>query len=127
MKLELNQSELMLIKEALTDLQSQIESANLSDEEVWLINARPEWDEIIDILNKVSESTKPKVKKKLSNKEYMFTFEEGGWNTVWAKTKKGAIKAALKEYKSCDGLTVRVDSVHKATESGLKTAMNLFY
>lgn len=115
MKLELNQSELMLIKEALTDLQSQ------------LVGVGTKTDEIIGILNKVSESTTPKVKKKLSNKEYMFTFEEGGWNTVWAKTKRGAIKAALKEYKSCDGLTVRVDSVHKATESGLKTAMNLFY
>ena len=113
MKLELNQSELMLIKEALTDLQSQ------------LVGVGTKTNTIIDILNKVSD--KPKVKKKLSNKEYMFTFEEGGWNTVWAKTKKGAIKAALKEYKSSDGLTVRVDSVHKSTESGLKAAMGLFY
>ena len=113
MKLELNQSELMLIKEALTDLQSQ------------LVGVGTKTNTIIDILNKVSD--KPKVKKKLSNKEYMFTFEEGGWNTVWAKTKKGAIKAALKEYKGRDGLTVRVDSVHKATESGLKAAMGLFY
>ena len=121
MKLELNQSELMLIKEALTDLQSQ----NAFMEKVHGVGTKT--NTIIDILKKVSESTKPKVKKKLSNKEYMFTFEEGGWNTVWAKTKKGAIKAALKEYKSSDGLTVRVDSVHKATESGLKAAMNLFY
>ena len=113
MKLELNQSELTLIKEALTDLQSQ------------LVGVGTKTNTIIDILNKVSD--KPKVKKKLSNKEYMFTFEEGGWNTVWAKTKKGAIKAAIKEYKSSDGLTVRVDSVHKATESGLKAAMGLFY
>ena len=115
MKLELNQSELMLIKEALTDLQSH------------KLGVGTKANTIIEILNKVSESTKPKVKKKLSNKEYMFTFEEGGWNTVWAKTKKGAIKAAIKEYKSSDGLTVRVDSVHKATESGLKAAMGLFY
>jgi hypothetical protein len=28
----------------------------------------------------------------------------GGWNTVWAKTKRGAIKAALKEYKDSDTL-----------------------
>jgi hypothetical protein len=63
MKLELNQSELMLIKEALTDLQSQ------------LVGVGTKTNTIIDILNKVSESTKPKVKKKLSNKEYMFTFE----------------------------------------------------
>ena len=115
MKLALNQSELTLIKEALTDLQSQ------------LVGVGTKTNTIIGILNKVSESAKPKVKKKLSNKEYMFTFEEGGWNTVWAKTKKGAIKAALKEYKSSDGLTVRVGSVHKSTESGLKAAMGLFY
>ena len=49
----------------------------------------------------------------------MFTFEGGGWNTVWAKTKKGAIKAALKEYKDSDTLNVRIDSVHKATAEGL--------
>ena len=24
----------------------------------------------------------------LKNKQYMFTFEGGGWNTVWAKTKE---------------------------------------
>ena len=113
MKLELNQSELTLIKEALTDLQSQ------------LVGVGTKTNTIIDILNKVSD--KPKLKKELVNKEYMFTFEEGGWNTVWAKTKKGAIKAALKEYKSSDGLTVRVGSVHKSTESGLKAAMGLFY
>ena len=113
MKLELNQSELMLIKEALTDLQSQ------------LVGVGTKTNTIIDILNKVSD--KPKVKKKLSNKEYMFTFEEGGWNTVWAKTKKGAIKAALKEYKDSDGLTVSVSSVHKSMESRLKSAMSLFY
>jgi|TARA_R110000824_G_scaffold45616_1_gene131833 hypothetical protein len=111
MKLELNQSELMLIKEALTDLQSQ------------LVGVGTKTNTIIDILNKVSD--KPKVKKKLSNKEYMFTFEEGGWNTVWAKTKKGAIKAALKEYKSSDGLTVRVGSVHKSTPSGLTASVNI--
>ena len=111
MKLELNQSELTLIKEALTDLQSQ------------LVGVGTKTNTIIGILNKVSD--KPKVKKKLSTKEYMFTFEEGGWNTVWAKTKKGAIKAALKEYKSSDGLTVRVGSVHKSTPSGLTASVNI--
>ena len=122
MKLELNQSELMLIKEALTDLQSQLVGV---DVEPAGLTAYHKQHEIIGILNKVSD--KPKLKKKLSNKEYMFTVEEGGWNTVWAKTKKGAIKAAVKEYKGRGGLTVRVESVHKATESGLKAAMNLFY
>ena len=45
----------------------------------------------------------------IKNKQYMFTFEGGGWNTVWAKTKKGAIKAALKEYEDSDTLNVRID------------------
>ena len=28
--------------------------------------------------------------KQLELKQYMFTFEEGGWNTVWGKTLRGA-------------------------------------
>ena len=28
-------------------------------------------------------------------KEYMFTFEGGGWNTCWAKTLRGAKKEAV--------------------------------
>jgi hypothetical protein len=65
--------------------------------------------------------------KKLKNKQYMFSFEEGGWNTVWAKTKRGAIKVALKEYKDSDTLNPRISSFHVATESGLEAAMSLFY
>ena len=61
------------------------------------------------------------------NKQYMFTFEEGGWNTVWAKTKRGAVKAALKEYENSYTLNPRVDSVRLATEEGLNVAMSLFY
>jgi|TARA_R110002073_G_scaffold314068_1_gene486211 hypothetical protein len=63
----------------------------------------------------------------IKNKQYMFTFEGGGWNTVWAKTKRGAIKAANAEYKDSDTLNVREGSVHLATESGLRSAMSLFY
>lgn len=63
----------------------------------------------------------------LKNKQYMFTFEGGGWNTVWAKTKRGAIKVALKEYKDSDTLNPRIDSFHVATEDGLRAAMSLFY
>ena len=63
----------------------------------------------------------------LKNKQYMFTFEGGGWNTVWAKTKRGAIKAALKEYKDSDTLNPIPTSFHKATEEGLRNAMSLFY
>ena len=65
--------------------------------------------------------------KELKLKEYMFTFEGGGWNTVWAKTLKGAIKAAEKEYKDSPTLNPIPSSVHLATEEGLKVALSLFY
>ena len=63
----------------------------------------------------------------LKLKQYMFTFEGGGWNTVWAKTLKGAIKAAEKEYKDSPTLNPIPSSVHLATEEGLAVAMSLFY
>lgn len=63
----------------------------------------------------------------LKNKQYMFTFEGGGWNTVWAKTKRGAVKAALQKYKDSDNLNPRIDSFHVATGEGLRAAMSLFY
>ena len=65
--------------------------------------------------------------KQLKLKQYMFTFEGGGWNTVWAKTLKGAIKAAEKEYKDSPTLNPIPSSVHLATEQGLAAAMSLFY
>jgi hypothetical protein len=64
---------------------------------------------------------------KLENKEFMFTFEGGGWNTVWAKTRKGAIKAALKEYKDSPTLNPIPSSVHKSTTEGMRAALSLFY
>ena len=63
----------------------------------------------------------------LKNKMFMFTFAGGGWNTVWAKTRKGAVKAALKEYKDSPTLNPIPSSVHLATEEGLNAAMSLFY
>ena len=60
-------------------------------------------------------------------KEYMFTFEGGGWNTCWAKTLRGAKKEAVRQYADSDTLNVRVDSVHLATKEGLRVAMSMFY
>jgi len=68
-----------------------------------------------------------KLSKEIRLKEYMFTFEAGGWNTVWAKTKRGAISKAKKEYKNSKYCVPRIDSFHIATESGLKVAMSNFY
>ena len=63
----------------------------------------------------------------LKIKQYMFTFEGGGWNTVWAKTKRGAIKAAMAEYKDSPTLNPIPSSFHVATEEGLRRAMSLFW
>ena len=60
-------------------------------------------------------------------KEYIFTFEEGGWNTVWAKSLPGARKVAVAEYKDSPTLTVRLDSVYRANKGVLKAAMSTFY
>ena len=65
--------------------------------------------------------------KQLKLKQYMFTFEEGGWNTVWAKTLKGAIKQAELDWKDSPTLNPIPSSVHLATEEGLQNAMSLFY
>lgn len=67
------------------------------------------------------------MKKELKLKRYMFTFEGGGWNTVWAKTLKGAVKQAELEYKDSKTLNPIPSSVHLATEEGLFVAMSNFY
>lgn len=67
------------------------------------------------------------MKQELKLKQYMFSFQEGGWNTVWAKTLRGAKKKAVKEYEYSDTLTVRLDSVHLATDEGMERALSLFY
>lgn len=60
-------------------------------------------------------------------KEYMFTFEGGGWNTVWAKTRRGAIKAALKKYEDSDTLNVITNSVVRSTPETMEHVLSLFY
>lgn len=57
-------------------------------------------------------------------KQYMFTFEGGGWNTVMAKSLPGARKQAAIEYPD---LPARADSFHVATREGLDAAMSLFW
>ena len=65
--------------------------------------------------------------KSTSLKEYMFTFEGGGWNTVWAKSLPTAKKLAVAEYKDSDTLNVRLNSVHKTNFEAVQTACNTFY
>lgn len=63
----------------------------------------------------------------LKRKQYIFTFEGGGWNTVWAKTKRGAVKAAIEKYKDSSLLNPIESSVILATKERLDSAMSLFY
>jgi len=63
----------------------------------------------------------------LELKEYMFTFEGGGWNTCWAKTLRGARKEAVRQYRDSESLNVRESSVHLATKEGLRAACSTFY
>jgi|TARA_B110000037_G_scaffold217265_1_gene277955 hypothetical protein len=118
MQIKINSKEESLIKEALKDLQSE------------LVGVGDKYNTIVDILNKINEAGIVKAQRTPNVrvlKQYMFTFEEGGWNTVWAKTLPGAKRQAIKEYKDSDTLNVRLDSVHLATKKGLDSAMSLFY
>jgi len=59
-----------------------------------------------------------------TTKEYMITFEKGGWNTVYATNDEEALAKAKEEY---DGEHTKVQSVRVATKSGIETAMRNFY
>ena len=117
MNIKINKAEEKLITKLLTEYQ-QTNAAKPS-----------KWNTSTSVLNKIAEAglvPTQRQPKQLKFKQYMFTFEGGGWNTIHAKTKRGAIKAALLKYQS-ENLIPRRDSFHVATESGLKSAMSLFY
>jgi len=118
MQIKINSKEESVIKEALKDLQDQ------------LVGQGVKYNTISDILNKINNAgliKSDRTPKVFVNKQYMFSFEEGGWNTVWAKTLPGAKRQAIKEYKKIENLTINLDSVHLATKKGLESAMSLFY
>lgn len=63
----------------------------------------------------------------LKNKEYMYNFKQGGWNTIQAKTIRGARKLAVTKWEKYNDLTVDVNSVHLATKESMRNAMSLFW
>jgi len=69
------------------------------------------------------ETTKTKA---IQNKEYMFNFTSGGWNTVWAKTKRSAIAKANEIYTKPD-LRPDSKSFRISTEADMKAALSLFH
>tara|TARA_B110000003_G_scaffold274586_1_gene314911 strand:+ start:1597 stop:1797 length:201 start_codon:yes stop_codon:yes gene_type:complete len=60
-------------------------------------------------------------------KEFMFTFEGGGWNTCWAKTRRGAIKEAVKQYSDNPKLNVVESSVKVADKLSMRRMLSSFY
>lgn len=67
--------------------------------------------------------------KQLPKIEWMFFFEGGGWNSVYAKTKRGAISEATKRFKGSETL-IPIPSSFRKVESNpelYKSAINLFY
>ena len=117
MNIKINADEEAIIKLALSEYTDN------------LVGKGSTYNTIVGILNKINDAgivkaeRQPKV---LVYKQYMFSFEEGGFNTVWAKTLPGAKRQALLEYKDYD-LTVRLDSVHLVTKKGLDSALSLFH
>ena len=59
-------------------------------------------------------------------KQFLFSFEGGGWNSVWAKTRKGAIAEAQRKYFG-SGLKPIPSSVQLATPEDIQNALSLFY
>ena len=118
MQIKITAAEERIIKLALADYTNN------------LVGTGKTYNTAVSILNKINDAGIVKAErtpKVLVRKQYMFSFVGGGWNTVWAKTLPGAKRQALLEYGDDGGLNVQLDSVHLATESGLQSAMSLFY
>lgn len=67
------------------------------------------------------------MRKQLKEKEYIFNFQSGGWNTVYAKTLRGAIKQAKKEWKDSPSLIVNESSFRLATFDKIQDMCQSFY
>jgi len=58
------------------------------------------------------------------NKEYMITFEKGGWNTILGHDDDEALKNAKEKY---DGEHTKVSSVRLSSPQAVEAAMRTFY
>lgn len=117
MNMSLSPSEIQVIKNALVDYKSSLvgEGAQYS-----VISAL-----LITIAEKEAKESN-KVPKVITKKEFIFNFVGGGWNTVWAKTKRGAIAQAAKEYKNSN-LVPDPNSFRASTPSDMKANLASFY
>ena len=67
------------------------------------------------------------MKKQLNMKEYLYNFVGGGWNSEFAKTKRGAIAQAKKRWVGSPNLVVDEKSFRISTPSDYNACMSLFY
>ena len=59
------------------------------------------------------------------NKEYMITFEKGGWNTIFGHDDEEALKNAKEKYDG--GEYTKVRSVSLSSPQAVEAAMRTFY
>ena len=117
MNLSLSPSEIQIIKYALSDYSEG------------LVGRGTQHSIISALLNTIAEKEAKaanKMPKVMANKEFMFNFVGGGWNTVYAKTKRGAIAQAAKEYKNSN-LVPDPNSFRVSTPVDMKSALSTFY
>jgi hypothetical protein len=117
MNISLSPSEIQVIKNALVDYKDGLVGQGT---QYSVISAL-----LITIAEKEAKESNrtPKV---IPNKQWMFNFTTGGWNTVWAKTKRGAIAQAAREYKTST-LIPNPKTFAVATDAAMKTALSSFY
>lgn len=117
MNISLSPSEIQVLKYALVDFKAN------------LVGAGTQYSIATALLHTIVEkeakeaNRTPKV---IPNKQWMFNFTTGGWNTVYAKTKRGAIAQAAREYKTSN-LIPNPKTFAVATDAAMKNALSLFY
>jgi hypothetical protein len=117
MNMNLSPSEIQVIKSALVDYRSN------------LVGQGAQYSVISALLITIEEKEQReanKTPKVIPNKQWMFNFTTGGWNTVYAKTKRGAIAQAAREYKTSN-LIPNPKTFAVATDAAMKNALSLFY
>ena len=63
----------------------------------------------------------------LQNKEYLYNFVGGGWNSELAKTRRGAIAQAKKRWANNANLVVDERSFRLKTDCDYRNLLSLFY
>ena len=117
MNLKLTPSEQQIIKDALANYRNE------------LVGQGDTYTVITGLINNIEDkqiAAANRVVKIIPNKQWMFNFVTGGWNTVFAKTKRGAIAQAYKEYKT-SSLIPNPKTFIVATDAAMKTALSSFY